>query len=148
MKPACATFSDSRHAVRATKISFPTQSTTENWTTPPSLGILYGLYIYRLQWNLHVRPSRIRDMLFELLKLVFLLKTLLKTGPPNLGTLYRLHIHRLQWNPHVRPSQIRDIPFKLLKLVFLLKALLNQNWTTKSLLFRRILLKASTIPTY
>ena len=26
MKPPCATFSDSRHAV-------PTQSTTENWTT-------------------------------------------------------------------------------------------------------------------
>ena len=29
----CATFSDTRHAVRTTKISFPTQSTTENWTT-------------------------------------------------------------------------------------------------------------------
>ena len=52
MKPACATFSDSRHAVQTTKISFPTQT------------------------------------------------------------------------------------------------LLNQNWTTKSLLFRKILLKASTIPTY
>ena len=30
MKPACATFSDSRHAIQTTKISFPTQSTTES----------------------------------------------------------------------------------------------------------------------
>ena len=48
---------------------------------------LVRLHIYRLQSNLHVRPSRIRDMLFELLKLVFLLKALLKTGPPNLCIL-------------------------------------------------------------
>ena len=33
MKSPCATFSDTRHAVQTTKISFPTQSTTENWTT-------------------------------------------------------------------------------------------------------------------
>ena len=36
---------------------------------------------------LYVRPSRIRDMLFELLKLAFLLEVLLKTGPPNLCIL-------------------------------------------------------------
>ena len=99
MKPTCATFSDSLHAVQTTK-------------------------------------------------LVFLLKALLKTGPPSLGILYRLYIYRLQRNLHVRPSRTRDMLFKLLQLGFLLKALLNQNWTTKSLLFRRILLKASTIPTY
>ena len=39
---------------------------------------LVRLHIYILQSNLHVRPSRIRDTLFELLKLVFLLKALLK----------------------------------------------------------------------
>ena len=39
-----------------------------------------------------MQPSQIRDMLFELLKLVFLLKTLLKTGPPNLG-IYIDYIH-------------------------------------------------------
>ena len=33
MKPPCVTFSDTRHAVQTTKISFPTQSTTDNWTT-------------------------------------------------------------------------------------------------------------------
>ena len=33
MKPACATFSNSRHAVQTAKISFSTQNTTENWTT-------------------------------------------------------------------------------------------------------------------
>ena len=33
MKPPCATFSDSRHAVQTTKISLPTKSNTENWTT-------------------------------------------------------------------------------------------------------------------
>ena len=33
MKLPCATFSDTRHVVQTTKISFPTQSTTENWTT-------------------------------------------------------------------------------------------------------------------
>ena len=79
------------------------------------------VHIYKLQWNLHVRPSRTRDMLFKLLKLVFLLKALLKTGPPSLGILYRLHIYRTQWNLHVRPSRIRDMLVKLIKLVFLLK---------------------------
>ena len=48
---------------------------------------LVRLHIYRLQSNFHVRPSRIRDMLFEPLKLVFLLKALLKTGPQNLDIL-------------------------------------------------------------
>ena len=33
MKLLCATFSDSRHAVQTTKISLPTKSNTENWTT-------------------------------------------------------------------------------------------------------------------
>ena len=33
MKPPCATFSDTRHVVQTTKLSFPTRSTTENWTT-------------------------------------------------------------------------------------------------------------------
>ena len=33
MKPLCATFSDSRHAVQTTKISLPTKSNTENGTT-------------------------------------------------------------------------------------------------------------------
>ena len=35
--------------------------------------------------NIHVRPSRIRDMLSEVLKLAFPLEALLTTGPPNLG---------------------------------------------------------------
>ena len=82
MKLPCATFSDTRHVVQTTKLSFPTRSTTENWTTKS------WHFIYRLQWNFHVRPSRIRDMLFKLLNLVFLLEVLLKTGPPNLGVLY------------------------------------------------------------
>ena len=35
MKPACATFSDTRHTGQTAKGSFPTQSTTctETWTT-------------------------------------------------------------------------------------------------------------------
>ena len=33
MKLPCATFSDTGHVVQTTKRSFPTQSTTENWTT-------------------------------------------------------------------------------------------------------------------
>ena len=40
MKPPCATFSDTPHSVQTTKLSFITQSTTENWT--PNLGILGG----------------------------------------------------------------------------------------------------------
>ena len=82
MKPPCATFSDTRHVVQTTKFSFPTRSATENRSTKS------WHFIYRLQRNFHVRPSRIRDMLFKLLNLVFLLELLLKTGPPNLGILY------------------------------------------------------------
>ena len=33
MKLPCATFPDTRHVVQTTKISFPTCSATENWTT-------------------------------------------------------------------------------------------------------------------
>ena len=33
MKPPYATFSDTPHSVQTTKLSFITQSTTENWTT-------------------------------------------------------------------------------------------------------------------
>ena len=32
MKPPCATFSDTPHSVQTTKLSFPTQNTTKNWT--------------------------------------------------------------------------------------------------------------------
>ena len=42
IKPPCATFSDTRHAVRTTKISFPTQSTFLLKTGPPNLCILGG----------------------------------------------------------------------------------------------------------
>ena len=83
-----------------------------------------------------MRPSRIRVVLFKLLKLVFLLKALLKTGPPSLGALYRSYIYRLQRNLHVQPSRIRDMLFELLKLVFLLKTLLKTGPPSLGILYR------------
>ena len=139
MKHPCATFSDSRHAVQTTKIGVPTQNTTENWTTKSWHFIYFRLHMYRLQWILHVRPSRIRDILFKLLKLVFLVKALLKAGPPNLGILYRLHIYRIQWKPpsvHVRPSRIHDMLFEVLNLVFPLEVLLTTGPPNLGILYR------------
>ena len=80
-----------------------------------------------------MRPSRIRDMLFKQLTLVFIPKALLKTGPPSLGILYietdkgnldasGLYASDIDYmytdykkNLHVRPSRIRDIVLFLLK---------------------------------
>ena len=55
MKPSCATFSDSRHAVQTTKISFPTQSTTENWTTKSwhFIEIIYTIFLGRFSEKVH-----------------------------------------------------------------------------------------------
>ena len=85
-----------------------------------------------------MRPSRIRVVLFKLLKVVFLLKALhvLKTGPPSLGALYRSYIYRLQRNLHKQPSRIRDMLFELLKLVFLLKTLLKTGPPNLGILYR------------
>ena len=105
--------------------------------------------MYRLQRNLHVRPSRKRDILVKLLKLVFLLKALMKTGPPNLGILYRLHIYRLQWNLHVRPSRIRDMLFEVVKLVFPLEAQLTTGPPNLDILggyLKEVLLLTSILP--
>ena len=51
MKPACGTFSDTRHTGQTAKISFPTQSTTctENWTTKSWQFTYFRLHMYRLQ---------------------------------------------------------------------------------------------------
>ena len=81
MKLACATFSDTRHVVQTTKLSFPTRSTTENWTTKS------WQFMCRLRLYFHVRPSRMRDILLKILQLVFLLEVLLKSGTTNLGIL-------------------------------------------------------------
>ena len=49
MKHPCATFSDTRHASATTKIGFPTQNTTENWTTKSWHFIYFSLHMYRFQ---------------------------------------------------------------------------------------------------
>ena len=120
MKLPCATFSDTRHVVQTTKLSFPTRSTTENWTSES------WHFIYRLQWNFHVRPSRIRDMLFKLLNLVFLPEVLLKTGPPNLGILCT------DYN-ETSLATFSDTPHTVqtTKLSFATRST-TENWTTKS----------------
>ena len=145
MKLPWATFSDTRHPVETTKISFPTWSTTEKWNNKS------WHFIYRLQWNFHVRPSRIRDMLFKLLNLAFVLEVLLKTEPPNLGILYTDKSHMVLDTDYNETSLCDLLFVQTTKLSFPTRSTTG-NWTTKSGHFRwirkQVLLFYTSILTY
>ena len=83
-----------------------------------------------------MRASWIRDMLFKLLKLVFLLKENTENWTTkSVGILHTSYI-QITVNLHVRSSRIRDMLFKLLKLVFLLKALLKTGPPSLGILYK------------
>ena len=98
-----------------------------------------------------MRPSRIRDMLFKLLNLAFVLEVLLKTEPPNLGILYTDKSHMALDTDYNETSMCDLLFVQTTKLSFPTRSTTG-NWTTKSGHFRwirkQVLLFYTSILTY